>query len=172
MNFDKYQQLAFRTCKDKGSMEMNLIHMALGIHSEYDELFTAIQNNDKVNVAEEIADHFWYIAGFCTFKGWSLYGLMSDDIDHILTLAQATSILQDLVKKEVIYGKTMDQKDIYEILYKIASCLVEIADDWDIKVEDTLDTNIAKLKIRYPDKYTDDKAINRDLLSERKELEK
>lgn len=172
MNFDKYQQLAFRTCKDKGSMEMNLIHMALGIHSEYDELFTAIQNNDKVNVAEEIADHFWYIAGFCTFKGWSLYGLMSDDIDHILTLAQATSILQDLVKKEVIYGKTMDQKDIYEILYKIASCLVDIAHDWDISVEATLDTNIAKLKVRYPDKYTDDKAINRDLLSERKELEK
>lgn len=172
MNFDKYQQLAFRTCKDMGSMEMNLIHMTLGIHSEYDELFTAIQNNDKINVAEEIADHFWYIAGFCSFKGWSLYGLMSGDIDHILTLAQATSILQDLVKKEVIYGKVVGEKPVYEALYKITSCLVEIADDWDIKVEDTLDTNIAKLKVRYPDKYTDYKAINRDLLSERKELEK
>lgn len=172
MNFDKYQQLAFRTCKAMSSKEMDLIHMVLGIHSEYDELFEAIQKNDKVNVGEEIADHFWYIAGFCTFKGWSLFGMMSDEIEHTLTLAQATSILQDLIKKEVVYGKTIDQKDLYEILFKIADCLVDIAHDWNISVEDTLDTNIAKLKIRYPDKYTDDKAINRDLLSERKELEK
>lgn len=172
MNFDKYQQLAFRTCKDKGSIEMNLIHMTLGIHSEYDELFTAIQNQDKVNVGEEIADHFWYIAGFCTFKGWSLYGMMSFELENKLTLAQATSILQDLVKKELIYGKITGEKPVYEVLFKIADCLVSIANDWDIKIEDILDTNIAKLKVRYPDKYTDDKAINRDLLSERKELEK
>lgn len=172
MNFDKYQQLAFRTCKDMGSKEMNLIHMVLGIHSEYYELFEAIQKNDKVNVGEEIGDHFFYIAGFCTFKGWSLFGMMSDEIGHTLTLAQATSILQDLIKKEVVYGKTIDQKDLYEILFKIADCLVVIAHDWYISVEAVLDTNIAKLKVRYPDKYTDDKAINRDLLSERKELEK
>ena len=172
MNFDKYQQLAFRTCKGMGSIEMNLIHMTLGIHSEYDELYNAILNKDKINVGEEIADHFWYIAGFCSFKGWSLYGMMSDDMDNLLTLAQATSILQDLVKKEVIYGKVVGEKPVYEALYKIANCLVAIADDWELKVEDLLDTNIAKLKVRYPNNYTDDKAINRDLLSERKELEK
>ncbi len=172
MNFDKYQQAAFRTCKDKGSIEMNLLHMVIGIHSEYDELFTAIENKDRVNIGEEIADHFWYIAGFCSFKGWSLYGMMSYNIDHTLSLTRATSILQDLIKKEIIYGKVVGEKPVYEALFKIADCLVDIADDWELKVEDLLDTNIAKLRVRYPDKYTDDKAINRDLLSERKELEK
>jgi hypothetical protein len=35
-----------------------------------------------------------------------------------------------------------------------------------------LETNIAKLKHRYPDKFTSENAINRDVVAERKILEK
>ena len=40
--------------------------------------------------------------------------------------------------------------------------------DW----EQGLKNNIDKLRVRYPEKYTDECAENRDLASERKELEK
>jgi len=122
MNFDKYQQAAFRTCKDKGSIEMNLLHMVIGIHSEYDELFTAIENKDKVNIGEEIADHFWYIAGFCSFKGWSLYGMMSDDVDHTLSLTRAHNILKELESNPIKYciatDVNIEGKCIAYILYR------------------------------------------------------
>jgi hypothetical protein len=39
-------------------------------------------------------------------------------------------------------------------------------------MEKCLENNIAKLKIRFPDKFDAEKAINRDLASERAELEK
>lgn len=38
--------------------------------------------------------------------------------------------------------------------------------------KDTLRKNIAKLKVRFPEKYTDEHADNRDLVAERSELEK
>ena len=40
---------------------------------------------------------------------------------------------------------------------------------WDLR--DILDTNIAKLEARYPEKFTEDKAINRNLEAEREILE-
>jgi len=36
---------------------------------------------------------------------------------------------------------------------------------------DAMERNIAKLEKRYPDKFTEEDAVNRDLVSERKELE-
>jgi hypothetical protein len=41
-----------------------------------------------------------------------------------------------------------------------------------IEIESILDTNIAKLKARYGDKFSSEKAINRDLTTERTILEK
>lgn len=35
-----------------------------------------------------------------------------------------------------------------------------------------LDNNISKLRVRFPDKFTSENALERDLDSERKELEK
>jgi hypothetical protein len=42
--------------------------------------------------------------------------------------------------------------------------------EWDL--ESILEININKLKIRFPEKFTNDLAINRDLIEERKTLEK
>lgn len=46
-----------------------------------------------------------------------------------------------------------------------------IHDSLDRKIEHTFDINIAKLKARFPEKYTDENANNRNLVEERKILE-
>ena len=50
--------------------------------------------------------------------------------------------------------------------------MMDLCKVWNINFEECLDLNINKLKIRFPDKFTEENALNRDLASERKELEK
>ena len=49
--------------------------------------------------------------------------------------------------------------------------LVIIADYLQIDFEEILESNINKLKHRFPDKFSSEKALNRDLEGERKILE-
>ena len=46
-----------------------------------------------------------------------------------------------------------------------------MVDELGTDFENIWQKNIKKLELRYPDKYSDEKAKNRDLLSERKILE-
>ena len=57
MNFKEYQEQAKRTCPSLGSEKLDLAHMVLGIHSEYNEW---ISSTDDINESEEIADMLWY----------------------------------------------------------------------------------------------------------------
>lgn len=97
---------------------------------------------------------------------------ISDNIHMSLGLITESAEIADVFKKKLAYNKEIDwiniKEEVGDLMFYIANiCNIN---GWDLR--DILDTNIAKLKVRYPDKYTDDKAINRDLLSERKELEK
>lgn len=78
---------------------------------------------------------------------------------------------------EAVYDNLLNKKelDIVNILEEMgdimwyASILMDAANgDWD----DVLETNIAKLKKRFPDKFSSDDAINRDVDAEREILEK
>jgi len=97
---------------------------------------------------------------------------ISDNIHMSLGLTTESAEIADVFKKKLAYNKEIDwiniKEEIGDLMFYIANiCNIN---GWDLR--DVLDTNIAKLKVRYPDKYSDDKAINRDLLTERKELEK
>lgn len=78
---------------------------------------------------------------------------------------------QDMLKKHVYYGKELDtvnlKEEIGDILWYCAIALNAL----DSSFEEVMETNINKLKARYPEKFTSDKAINRDLAKERKILE-
>ena len=79
--------------------------------------------------------------------------------------------LLDALKKHIFYGKKLDYVNISEelgdILYYISICMNVLG----ISFEEVMEKNIEKLKARYPEKFTEDKAINRDLDTERKILE-
>jgi NTP pyrophosphatase (non-canonical NTP hydrolase) len=79
--------------------------------------------------------------------------------------------LADAFKKHIFYGKPLDLPNVHEEIgdgfWYDALLLDSTGGNWD-RVQDR---NIAKLKARYPDKFTEDNAINRDLDNERKVLE-
>jgi len=79
--------------------------------------------------------------------------------------------LLDAMKKHIFYGKPLDvvnvKEEIGDILYYCAILLDELNTDFD-----TVSTKvIEKLAVRYPDKFTLDNAVNRNLVEERKVLE-
>lgn len=79
--------------------------------------------------------------------------------------------LQDMIKKHLIYSKEFDRVNVLEecgdILWYIALAL----DATGFTMEQAMERNIAKLRKRFPDKFTEELAKNRDLDAERKALE-
>jgi len=78
--------------------------------------------------------------------------------------------LQDAIKKHLMYGKTLDRVNIIEevgdVLWYLALALTSV----DATMEDAMERNIAKLRKRYADKFTEEQALVRDLEAEREVL--
>jgi NTP pyrophosphatase (non-canonical NTP hydrolase) len=77
----------------------------------------------------------------------------------------------DMLKKHFFYGKPLDKVNLREELgdqlWYIAMALRAL----DTTFESVMERNIEKLKARYPDKFTEELAENRDLTKEREILE-
>lgn len=77
----------------------------------------------------------------------------------------------DMLKKHILYGKPLDEVNLKEelgdLLWYIALALDELGADF----ESIFETNIKKLRARYPNKFTEADALNRNLEAERKILE-
>ena len=174
MTFKEYQKQSKRTCPSLASDKIDLAHMALGIFSEHNELLSAAIKEDNINLGEELADKFWYISNYCTFRGYDLEYEWENrqdfkekpDLNQCDSYIYSLSELHDLVKKYLAYSK--ERNILRQILFYIDIYL----DMNDVEIERILENNINKLKIRFPNKFTEENAINRDLVSERIELEK
>lgn len=181
MNFVDYQKESERTCPSLENIKLDLCHMVLGINTEIVELKNAIKNNDVVNISEELADMHWYISNLCRMQGFdyakcALQGKESGTISTmeytINILYSKSAELQDVVKKEVAYNKEDKNESKLYYIYGICTTINMIYNFYNIDIHVSLQNNIDKLKIRFPEKFTEENAINRDLESERKELEK
>jgi NTP pyrophosphatase (non-canonical NTP hydrolase) len=82
---------------------------------------------------------------------------------------EANEIL-DAVKKSLFYGKDFDLVNLREEIGDCFWYLAILAHEADMSFEEIMEININKLKKRYPDKYTDEAAINRDVVAEYKVL--
>lgn len=74
------------------------------------------------------------------------------------------------IKKWLIYGKPIDQTNIKEEIGDFFWYLALLCYLFGFDFEEIWELNIAKLKVRYPDKFSEERAINRDLESEEKAL--
>ena len=173
MTIEEYQKQAKRTCPSLGTEAMDLAHMVLGIGSEWNEFIDAINKEDKVNIGEELADIMWYLANYCNFRNYSfndMFNATSNPAVH--SFSYYLSKLQDKVKKYLAYGKPIDEElevlDLKEICRAIQSYYL----GENINMEESLDRNINKLKVRYPEKFTEELAINRNIDAELIELSK
>jgi NTP pyrophosphatase (non-canonical NTP hydrolase) len=80
--------------------------------------------------------------------------------------------LLDAYKAWFAYGKELDKVNVSEEIFDCFWYLVNLCRMLDIDIEKGLQTNIDKLRVRYPENFTNYHATNRDLLHERKVLEK
>lgn len=87
-------------------------------------------------------------------------------------LCTESSEFLDVLKKYLFYGKPMDMVNMREELGDIFWYLAILADEMgEANFTNMLQTNIAKLRTRYPEKFTEDAAQNRNLDAERGTLQ-
>ena len=82
-----------------------------------------------------------------------------------------TAEFTDAVKKSLFYGKPLDTTNLKEELGDALWYIAIAMDELDTDFEEEMLRVIKKLRARYPDKFSDMLAENRDLVSERKVLE-
>ncbi len=73
-----------------------------------------------------------------------------------------------MVKKSLWYGKKLDESLMLEEMGDVLHYLTMLCNERDWTLEDLMETNVAKLKIRYPNGYNDTGAVIRDKEAERK----
>jgi NTP pyrophosphatase (non-canonical NTP hydrolase) len=78
----------------------------------------------------------------------------------------------DALKKHIFYGKELDRVNLAEEIGDLFWYLAIASDELKIDFESVMNKNIEKLKARYGEKFTEEKAENRNLDSERVILEK
>lgn len=96
---------------------------------------------------------------------------MQDLLHASMGLVTEAGEFQDMLKKHLYYGRELDtvnlREEIGDLLWYCAIALNALDTDF----QAVMQTNIDKLKARYPEKFTEEKAENRDLDKERKILE-
>lgn len=96
---------------------------------------------------------------------------IGQEVHMALGMVTEASEIADVYKKQIAYGKPLDNinlaEEIGDLMWYIANyCTIKGFD-----LQEICDTNIEKLRIRYPEKFTSEDAINRNLDEERKILE-
>ena len=86
-------------------------------------------------------------------------------------LATESGEFLDALKKHMFYGKELDTVNLAEEMGDLFWYCALIADELGVDFADVMATNIAKLKARYGDKFSEDKAEHRNLNKERQILE-
>lgn len=86
-------------------------------------------------------------------------------------LLTETGELADGFKRAIFYGKPLDTTNIKEEVGDVFWYMAILCDTLGINFISCMEANIQKLKKRYPDKYSHEAALNRNLEAERKVLE-
>lgn len=193
-----YRALAMRTEAPPAQVFVNmsndmprrirLLHAALGVTSEAKELLEA---TDLVNAREEVCDLFWFVAEGLTALGRDFQSLEDyqqaaanyrpEHQDPHIDIVIAAGRVADHVKA-VVFGNRLlfknelgspvipadDQlaKDFFWLMVS----LFEICRILGVGPEKLLAANIEKLKVRYPERYTDRHFAERNYAQERQVL--
>ena len=77
----------------------------------------------------------------------------------------------DPLKKFFYYGKELDKVNLAEEVGDMMWYIAIACDTLNVDLGKIMETNIKKLQARYPSKFTEEDAVERDLKTERKILE-
>ena len=183
----EYQGLAMRTCPDMGDHYLNERHMNLGVITEIGETldifkkYLAYQKPiDLVNLGEELADQSWYIVNKARFQMIPLEDDFEKVVASVADMMQNQMFTEEGLPKEVRTEATltimlanycnMTGNYFNAPIVQLATLNV-LASWYELDYFQLLTNNIEKLKVRYPEKFTPEAALDRDLDAEREKLE-
>lgn len=181
MSHQEYLKLSARTSNQEGRPAELYLHGIIGMISEFSEIEMI---DSGVNAIEEIGDVLWYLACCQRAIGFSLSPVATDcatlsgSKQSLLMLYHSSTAL-DTAKRWWMYGKSPAVDVASKQALGIAQCAVNLvmihaAGSLGLPAQDVIQAariaNIAKLQKRYPEKFTQDRAINRDVASEYKAM--
>lgn len=175
MKIEQYLKDCQRTCPSLGSQELDLSHMVLGLGSEFlVEYPNAINRADTVNIGEEIGDLMWYTGNLYKFVGGTT---TKEELSVYFGKPIVTSYpeinintyigeLCNIVKRFIAYKKEVDEVEVKKFISRVYSAACTLCQNYNIDFELVLENNINKLKARFPEKFTEERALNRNLQKE------
>lgn len=184
----EYQKLSEKTMSDKFFLsveETRMLHGAIGIVTEVTEIYEAAAKIpiDVINLVEEVSDILWYCAiferelGFCLnendpdFEEEDCNNLFINMGGILKYLTIESGTILDILKKAAFYGKKLDRDSTISHCRKIFLACHTLLDIAGSSIQEARIINISKLRKRYGEKFSEDKAINRDVKAEREILE-
>lgn len=179
MNWEEYKILSEKTLSTEfhcSKKEELLLHAVIGMLTEVDELLNNHEDeSDEINRGEEIADFAWYLSIIAREYNLSLPEKVETSLDGfqiVLEIIRKSLKLLDFLKKKLYYNKTIKEDLFIQYSNEIISLFVAYSTLNNINIERVLDINIEKLRARYGEKFSSEKAINRNLETEREILSK
>ncbi len=169
---------------------IRLLHGAIGLASELSELREMAQKKeiDIVNLKEEMGDLCWYMGIMINELSITPELIfLSSPINKATELAEQQRIhlnehiddltvdigaMIDVLKKNLMYGKTLNVDEIKNKLFSIACSIEASLNVYNMTSSESQERNIEKLRARYGEKFTEAAALERNLEKEREILEK
>lgn len=147
-----------------GSFDVSpdLIHAVLGLHDEIFEIQESLDQDNLTHTLEEVGDFCWFLALAGHALGHDPFlAPIPDNLDAMPTLQTSLAFITSAVKKAYAYGAPLPVDALREALDQLAAGTRYSALDMG-GLDAILEANIAKLRTRYPDKFTTDHALNRN----------
>jgi NTP pyrophosphatase (non-canonical NTP hydrolase) len=89
-----------------------------------------------------------------------------DIIHGIIGISTEAGELLDQLKKHMFYGKPFDLQNFREEIGDLCWYMAIATKAIDVDLQDIMESNIRKLKARYGEKFSTDRAINRNHTNE------
>jgi hypothetical protein len=169
---------------------LRLLHASLGLASEAGELIDAVRLRgplDRTNLIEEVGDLLWYAALADAAAGggmgaglWFQSGPPVEADEAMLyvhlmeghaRLSGDIGVLADQAKRALFYGQPWSTTVVREVVRRIVLQLAWMAGYLGSTLATVAAANVAKLRQRYPERFSESQAQRRDLPAERAALE-
>lgn len=172
MKLEQYRQETLRTMADLEGLLINSIHMSLGMFTETAEIIEVLSDEvyDPYRLCDEISDVLWYLSNYTNLYNYSLKqetetiiipGFLENRsmIDCIIILVAR---LADVDKKQLAYGKIKEGAYQASHAQWLFNCIHMFCVEHQLNIEDVMERNIDKLRVRFPEKFSGEQAINKD----------
>lgn len=175
MTWDEYQREALRTAAPCTSDRERLLILALGVCGESAEVVAALtaSRHKPDCVVKELGDVCWYLACLADLRGVDvpvmpeltyinidLRGLVAEP-RLVLELVATAGALAEAVKKHVAQGHPLPRAELAHLL---ADCLYAVSAAAQLSgstLGEVCESNIKKLRARYPGKFSVDLSLGR-----------